>query len=329
MKTRSRLLLAASSLTLALGLVVACGGGNDNLPPPPPPPPPPPTPTATATPPPGAEDAGTPVAAPPAPAPTLVPGAASPDPTGALPTAKFAAPKNGEVVASDKAADYAIKLDVKNWQTATGSSHVHLILDNKPYKAIYDPKVPVKLSELAGGAAIDEGQHVLVAFPSRANHESVKTKDAMSVIEFYVGKKGEAKTNLKKPILIYSRPKGEYKGDMARHVLIDFQLANDALGDGKDHVNISVTGPGLDAALTAKADKVGTPFYLDNLQNGAYALKLDLMDKDDKPVPGPWNSTARTITINKDAPADPMPGMTMGGTPDAGTNVAKPPAPKK
>jgi len=282
--------------------------------------------TATA-PPPAADDASAPVAAPSGPAPTLVPGTASPDPTGAPPTAKFAAPKSGEVIPSDKVADYSIKLDVKNWQTATGSSHVHLILDNKPYKAIYDPKQPVKMSDLTGGGALEEGQHVLVAFPSRANHESVKTKDAMSVLEFYVGKKGEAKTNLKKPMFIYSRPKGDYKGDMARHVLIDFQLANDTLGDGKDHVNIAVTGPGIDASLTAKADKVGTPFYLDNLQNGTYTLKLDLMDKDDKPVAGPWNSTTRTIKIDKDAPADPMPGMNM--TPDAGTDVAKPPAPKK
>ena len=323
MKIRSRLLFA-------LPLLAACGGGNDNLPPPPPPPPPPPaTAVVPPPPPPAADDAGAPVATPAAPPPTLLPGTASPDPTGALPTAKFAAPKSGEIVPSDKAADYSIKLDVKNWATATGSSHVHLILDNKPYKAIYDPKLPIKLSELTGGAAIDEGQHVLVAFPSRANHESVKTKDAMSIVEFFVGKKAEGKTNLKKAMLIYSRPKGDYKGDMARHVLIDFQLANDTLGDGKDHVNIAVTGPGLDAPLTAKADKVGTPFYLDNLQNGSYTLKLDLMDKDDKPVAGPWNSTTRTIKVDKDAQADAMPGMAMpgatgSGTVDAGADAAKP-----
>ncbi len=335
MKTRSLILTVclAFAAVPGLGLVAACGGGNDNLPPPPPPPPPPP---ATATPPPppvDVPDASAPIAVPSGPAPTLLPGTASPDPTGALPTAKFTAPKAGEVVASDKAADYAIKLDVKNWQTATGSSHVHLILDNKPYKAIYDPKLPVKLSELTGGAAIEEGQHVLVAFPSRANHESVKTKDAMSIVEFFVGKKAEGKTNLKKPILIYSRPKGEYKGDMARHVLIDFQLANDTLGDGKDHVNITVTGPGIDAPLTGKADKVGTPFYLDNAQNGVYTLKLELMDKDDKAVAGPWNATTRTITINKDAPADPMPGMAMGAAgatgADAGADAAKPAPAKK
>ena len=53
-----------------------------------------------------------------------------------------------------KAGDFAVKIDVKNWQTAKGSSHVHLILDNNPYKAIHDTKEPVKLSELAAGEAL-------------------------------------------------------------------------------------------------------------------------------------------------------------------------------
>lgn len=313
-------------MLLALPFVVACGGGNDNLPPPPPPPPPPPA-TAIATPPTTLPpDAGAPVATAPVTPPSLIPGTAAPDPTPA-PTAKFAAPKAGEVIASDKVTDYSIKLDVKNWTTATGDAHVHLILDNKPYKAIYDPKQPIKMSELTGGGALDEGQHVLVAFPSRKTHESVKTKDAMSVLEFFVGKKGESKTNIKKAMLVYSRPKGDYKGDvMSKHVLIDFQLANDTLGDGKDHVNIAVTGPGIDSPLTAKVDKFGTPFYLDNLQNGAYQVKLDLMDKDDKPVAGPWNSTTRTIKVDSEGTPDPMPGMNMSTAPAADAGA---PAPKK
>jgi hypothetical protein len=247
----------------------------------------------------------------------LLPGAASPDPAAPLPTVKITQPAKDQVIPADKANAFDVKLDVKNWQTATGSQHVHLILDNKPYKAIYDPKQPVKLSELAGGEAIAEGQHVLVAFPSRANHESVKTKDAMSIVQFWVGKKGEAKTDTKKPMLVYSRPKGEYKGDMANHVLVDFQLANVTLAEGKEHVDITVTGPGIDKELTAKAEKFGPPFYLDNLQNGSYTLKVELKDKDGKLIEGPWNATTRKITIDRDAPAEPMPGMTHGPA-DAG-----------
>jgi hypothetical protein len=323
-------------LSLALGIVVACGGGNDNLPPPPPPPPPPPATAIATAPPPAVEDAGPP-APPPLPAVALVPGAASPDPAAPLPTVKFAAPAKDQVVAADKAGPFEVKLDVKSWQTATGSQHVHLILDNKPYKAVYDTKQPVKLNELAGGEAIAEGQHVLVAFPSRANHESVKTKDALAMVQFWVGKKGEAKdakTDLKKPMLVYSRPKGDYKGEMASHVLIDFQLANVTLAEGKEHVAITVIGAGIDKELTAKAEKFGTPFYLDNLRDGSYTLKLELKDKDGKLVEGPWNSTTRKIMVDREAPADPMPGMTHGdagapadaGKPASGAGAGKPAA---
>jgi hypothetical protein len=327
------------SLKLALGLVLlsaaplaafACGGAEDNLPPPPPPPPPPP---ATVTPPSASGSSTAPAATaekPAAPPVTLTLGTASPDPTAPLPTVQITAPTKGQVVAADKVNDFAVKLDVKNWQTAPGSSHVHLILDNKPYKAIYDTKAPVKLSELVAGEALAEGQHVLVAFPSRANHESVKTKGALVVTEFYVGKKGTPAVDVKKPLLVYSRPKGEYKGDMANHVLIDFYLANDTLAEDKDRVGISVTGPGIDKDLTAKATKFGPPFYLDNLQNGSYTVKLDLLDKDGKAIAGSWNSTTRQIKVDHEATPDPMPhdmSAPAGGA-DAGAGKGKPmPAP--
>ena len=329
---RAALVALVPSFLAALAFV-ACGGGNDNLPPPPPPPPPPAE-TASAVPPQvPTVDAASP--APPLPPVTLASGQASPDPAAPLPTVKIAAPRKDEVLPADKAADFAVKLDVKGWQTATGSQHVHLILDNKPYKAIYDTKAPIKLSELSGGT-LEEGQHVLVAFPSRANHESVKTKDALVVVPFFVGKKGEAKLDPKKPMLIYSRPKGDYKGDAANHVLVDFQVANVTLAEGKDHVHATVTGPGIEKELTAHVEKFGAPLYLDGLRNGAYEIKLELLGGDNKPLAGPWNSTTRTIHVDHDAPSDPAAthGMHDMGSADAGAPAtppkpATPAAPKK
>jgi hypothetical protein len=310
-------------------LTFACGGGNDNLPPAPMPPA---APVETAA---AAASTAVVSAPPPAPAPapaqvTLVLGTASPEPSP-LPTVQFSAPKRDEVIAAPKAADYAIKLDVKNWMTATGSSHVHLILDNRPYKPIYDTKAPIKLSELNGGEPLSEGQHVLVAFPSRTNHESVKTKGAFAVTEFYVGKKAADTVDVKKPMLVYSRPKGEYNGDNGNHVLVDFYVANVTLAEGKEHVAVTVTGPGLEKPATGNAVAFGAPFYLENLQNGAYTLKVELQDKDGKVVPGPWNSTTRTIKINHDAPVDNPHGAhampaTNAGAPssDAGAAQKKP-----
>jgi hypothetical protein len=288
-------------------ITAACGGAESNLPPPPPPPSPPPSLGATVV---DASVAAEPTAAPaPATPPSLTAGAASPDPAAPLPAVKITAPSKDLVIAKDKAADFAVKLDVKGWATATGSSHVHLILDNRPYKPIYDTKLPVKLSELIGTAsaaeALGEGQHVLVAFPSRANHESVKTAGALAIQEFYVGKKAPDAVDIKKPMLIYSRPKGDYKGDSANHVLVDFYVANVTLAAAKERVRVAVSGPGADKPLTSEVTKWGAPLYLDNLMNGTYTIKTDLLGPDGQPMPGPWNATTREIKIDHDAPTEP------------------------
>src|SRR5262249_32219709 len=137
----------------------------------------------------------------------------------------------------------------------------------------------------------------------------------------------ERKTDTKKAMLISSRPKGDYKGDWANHVLVDFQLANETLAEGKDHVNITVSGPGIDKDLTAKVQKFGTPYYLDNLQDGTYTVKLELVDKDDHGIPGPWNSSSRTITVDHSATPDvPLPTSALAA--DAGAPDAAP-KPKK
>jgi hypothetical protein len=297
MKASNLFLLALPILPAAL-VAFACGGSNENLPPPPPPPPPRASGTGEApdSAPPPAASAATPPPPPAAPV-TLTQGTASPDPAAPLPTVKIVAPAKEQIIPAAKAADFVVKLDVKNWQTAMGSSHVHLILDDKPYKPIYDPKAPVKLSDLPGGDALTEGQHILVAFPSRANHESVKTAGALAITEFWVGKKGEKKQDVTKALLICSRPKGEYKADMANHVIVDFQLANEKLSAGGDHVHIAVTGPGIDGEKTADATQFGPPFYLDNLVDGSYTVKLDLLGADGKNLPGSFSSASRTITI--------------------------------
>ncbi len=184
----------------------------------------------------------------------------------------------------------------------------------------------MKLSDLMGGDPINEGEHIIVAFPSRGQHESVKTKDAMSILSFWVGKKGATATDLKKqPMLIYSRPKGDYKGLQASHIIIDFQLLNVTLAEGKEHVHITVTGPGIADKLEAKAEKFGPPYFLDNPQNGTYTVKLELMTGSGaamQVVPGAWNSTTRTIRVDHDAQPDPMP--MASATASASASAAKP-----
>jgi hypothetical protein len=216
-------------------------------------------------------------------------------------------PAKDQRIPADKVAAFPVKVKEKNWTPVPKGQHIHVILDNRPYWPIFDETKPLTLGDILKGDTLSEGQHILVVFPSRPNHESVKTKGAVAVTEFYVGAAKDHPVDLTKPILVASRPKGDYAGDMANHVLIDFQLINESdktYGDGKDHVHITVSGPGISTPLQADSTQIGTPYYLDNLQNGSYTIKLDLLDNKGNPIPGPLNSASREINISHDpAPA--------------------------
>lgn len=282
---------------LPLALLLGACGGSDLQPPVPPPAPPPPA----------VEEAPEPVVEAPAePAPPSLPeiafGPTTPSEQPAkLPQVKIAAPKMDQLVAKD-AENLAIKLDVKDWNTHHGGPHIHLILDDRPYMAIWDPKEPVKIADLLGpGETLQEGEHRLVAFASRQNHESVKAKGAISVVRFWVGKKGKSdwKPNAD-PMLVFSRPKGTYNGALADNVLVDWYLVNAQLGD-KHQVKATVNGPGLaESGHVAKVTE-WRPWALDYLRSGDYTITLELLDAAGEPVPGAWNKTTRTITVNRDA----------------------------
>jgi hypothetical protein len=261
--------------------------------PPPPPPPPPPTEVKPEKP----------------AMPDVAFGPATPSDTPKkLPKVTVTSPAAEQSIAPDKAKDFDVKIQVKDWETQTGGPHVHLILDNKPYKPVYDAKAAVKLGDLVpAGETVAEGEHLIVAFPSRMNHESVKGQGALAMVHFWVGKKGKSEWKAKDPMLVFSRPKGTYNASKADHVLVDWYLANAELGDGKYSIKATVTGPDLgNDGRTLKITE-WKPYALDNLRNGDYKIAMELDDKDGKAVPGAWNSTTRTITINRDAPEDPAP----------------------
>jgi len=287
-------------LALVVG-AMACGGSE----PAPVPPPPPPPPVAEAPPPPPPAPEPPPPEKPALPDVTFGPTTPS-DAPKKPPKVAFKSPTAEQAIALDKAKDFEVKIDVKEWPTELGGPHVHLILDNKPYKAVYDPKQPVKLSELvAAGDAVAEGEHLLVAFPSRMNHESVKAQGSLSMVHFWVGKKGKSEWKAKDPLFIYSRPKGAYNASKADHVLVDWYLANVELGEGKFSIKANLTGPGVEGDGRTLKIAEWKPYALENLRNGEYKIAMELQDKDGKTVPGAWNSTTRAITVNRDAPEDP------------------------
>lgn len=241
----------------------------------------------------------------------------------AKPTIKIVSPRKAEVVNGSKV---EVKLDLSgdlkgympHKDPATGKgNHIHVILDNQPYEAYYELGQPFELRNLA------EGKHTLRVFPSRPWHESYKNDGAFQMVKFTVKGGGDASkptttnsgqtmappregkdfpasaagdVNPSKPLLTYSRPKGEYKDADADPIMIDFWLSGAKLkGDGGEYRVRYI----IDDDEPKFIDK-WEPIWLSGWINGKHTVRLELLDKDDKPVEnGGYNTTSREISVVK------------------------------
>ena len=250
----------------------------------------------------------------------------------AKPALKIVSPAKGAVI-NGSTVDVKLDLsgDLKGYMPhkdpATGKgNHIHVILDNQPYEAYYELNEPFELRNVIAG------KHTLRVFPSRPWHESYKNDGAFQMVEFTVKGGGDAAkpTTTKtgqtmannnssaapkparegkdmpsssagaldpaKPLLTYSRPKGEYKAEDANPIMIDFWLTGAKLkGDGGDY-RVRYIVDDDDAKYIDKWE----PIWLSGWINGKHSVRLELIDKDGKPVEnGGYNTTTREITVTK------------------------------
>jgi hypothetical protein len=255
---------------------------------------------------------------------------------GAAPALKIISPAANAVINGSKV---EVKLDLSgdlkgympHKDPATGKgNHIHVILDNEPYEAYYELGQPFELRNVA------EGKHTLRVFASRPWHESYKNDGSFQMVMFTVKGGGDASkpttTNSgqtmanansaannnaatpapregkdvaaskggdvdpAKPLLTYSRPKGEYKGEDTAAIMIDFWLTNAKLkGDGGEYrVRYFVNDD--EARYIDKWE----PIWLSGWIGGKHTVRIELLDKDSKPVEnGGYNTTTRTITVVK------------------------------
>jgi hypothetical protein len=163
--------------------------------------------------------------------------------------------------------------------------HIHFILDNTPYAALYKPEnsVMVKLGS----------EHYLMSFLSRSYHESIKEPKASVLKHFKIDDNGKV-VELEipsEPALFYSRPKGEYSGKDTENILLDFYLVNTKLDDGhKVEAKINDT--------TFVLDK-WSPYEIEHAPKGELKVQLTLLDKDGNPMTGENKSITRTVTLKE------------------------------
>ncbi len=162
--------------------------------------------------------------------------------------------------------------------------HIHFIMDNKPYVALYKPTHTVTLAK--------NSEHNLLSFLSRSYHLSLKHDAASVLVRFKIDKDGryEKLADPKEPMLFYSRPKGEYKGKDTENVLLDFYVKNAIISPQDYKVKVSVA----DTSFTV--DK-WQPYFINGVTAGDLKIKIELVDKDDKTVNGEYGSIERTSFI--------------------------------
>jgi|GEM_PF-53714 len=168
--------------------------------------------------------------------------------------------------------------------------HIHFILDNAPYKALYEPTNDVTL---ANGT-----EHYLMAFLSRSYHESIKAPKAAVVYHFKIDEKGNLKKldDPKTPMVFYSRPKGDYMGKDTTNVMLDFYVWNGTLSDSLKVKADIVNETYPDRKLTTTIDKWESNF-IQNLGTGKCKVSLSLVDKDGKTIEGPQTGTSREFNL--------------------------------
>lgn len=175
--------------------------------------------------------------------------------------------------------------------------HIHFILDNKPYVALYEPKHQATVA--------NNTEHYALCFLSRSYHESVKGKDAAVLVHFKVDEKGKMQMleAPKDPVLFYSRPKGDYMGKDTANILLDFYVWNGTVSnDLRVQADVENTTTGAKGSYTFTEWK---PKFVQGLGTGVSKVTLRLTDKDGKTVSGPQSEVTREGI--RTAAAEPMP----------------------
>lgn len=236
--------------------------------------------------------------------PQLGPVGASPDyPNASLAIANVTTTPVGKDSAKVKFT-FAVKSYELKAQTAdTGSKlcnnsaqgqHIHFILNNAPYKALYEPENEVTL---ANGT-----EHYLMVFLSRSYHEAVKSPGAAAIYHFRIDEKGKLvrMDDPKTPMLFYSRPKGDYIGKDTANILLDFYLWNGKLAQDGYKVQADIlTSEGENNTFTFMAWE---PRFITNLPMGKNKITLTLLGADGKQPDGPNTKVEREINLSAGEP---------------------------
>ena len=169
--------------------------------------------------------------------------------------------------------------------------HLHVILDNQPYIAVYDLNEPLVFPDLPPGT------HTLRVFASRPWHESFKNEGAYAQTTFHIFTKNqENNPDPAQPLLTYSRPKGSYG---AEPILLDFYLTNAPLHlVAQENPQDEITDWRIRCTINGNSFVIDRweAIYLKGFKPGKNWVQLEFLDEQGNSVKNVFNNTVRLIT---------------------------------
>jgi hypothetical protein len=179
---------------------------------------------------------------------------------------------------------------------------IHVVVDDMPYFPVNEPaldpfneqgwyyetsykfELPKKLSP---------GEHVLRVFLARSFGEALKGESTFFASTFFLGSsKKSTKFDLSKPYITYNEPSGLMELNESTPVLLDFVVTNCELTSDGYKVLLIVDGSSV-RTLTS-----WQPYYIYGLKKGKHTIRLELLNPSGVLMPGFFNDTERSITID-------------------------------
>ncbi len=236
----------------------------------------------------------------------------TPTPESSTVTLKVVLPKDGQVVSTP----VWVQFRIDGFALGSGSQFerasevatsklgqtVHVVIDDHPYFPINEPAIDPFND---GGNFYDtsykfeipyrlgSGTHTIRMFPARSYGESLKGENTYAAIQFYVGEeKANPKMDLSRPYITYNEPSSLMSYSPKKAILLDFYVSNITLSPNGYKVRLSIDGE-VNRLLTS-----WVPYYIYGLKAGRHKIRLELLDGQDKPVPGLFNDVSETITVH-------------------------------
>ncbi len=163
--------------------------------------------------------------------------------------------------------------------------HIHLIFDKEPYAAKYQSIFNYEKPD---------GRYYMLAFLGKSYHESIKTPNAFVAHRVSIRDNSiYARSDIKDPMLFYSRPKGTYVGKDAEKVMLDFYLLNCRLEGQAYKVLAEING---EQHIISNWQS----YYIEGLPYGENTIRLTLIFNSGEVAPARLNPVERTFTLKKD-----------------------------